>query len=84
VAATMWGPNWAGKEVCLHVPHHKKLQVLLHGRTRNMGVLGLARDIWLIVARTDCVLAPQDNIGQPPAIVGPQWCSIPDHLVQLL
>jgi hypothetical protein len=61
VATVLWGANWGGKQVVIHVSNPDKIQVLLHGRSRNSKLLVMARKIWLVVAKIDCVFIPQGD-----------------------
>jgi hypothetical protein len=61
VALQLWGEQWAGRELHVHSAASQRVVVLVHGRSRDLGVMHIARGIWLITARRDIVLKPRDN-----------------------
>jgi hypothetical protein len=60
VAFILWGESWGGQELHIHTSAAHRVGILVHGRSRDLGVLHLARGIWLVTARQDIVVKPQD------------------------
>ena len=58
VASTIWHRSWTEKEVFIHCADPQKLNIIVHGRTRNMAVLAIARKIWLFAAQWDIKYTP--------------------------
>jgi hypothetical protein len=58
VALFLWGTEWAEQEVLLHTTSPGKVEVLVHGKTRDLTALHMARCIWLTTARCDIRLKP--------------------------
>jgi hypothetical protein len=58
VALLLWGIEWTGREVLLHTAAPSKVDLLVHGKTRDLTALHIARCIWLTTARCDIVLKP--------------------------
>jgi hypothetical protein len=63
VALLVWGEHWAGHELHIHTMAAKKVAILVHGKSRDLGVLHIARGIWLSIARQDIVLQPTDLVN---------------------
>jgi hypothetical protein len=61
VALSLWGHRWTGALVLVHVDNAKKIDVLLHGKTHDLGLLDMARLVWLVSARFDIQLTPCDH-----------------------
>jgi hypothetical protein len=57
-ALNLWGIQWSEGELQICCDNPNNLQVLVHGRSRDEAVLGIARDIWLVTARWDIRLTP--------------------------
>jgi hypothetical protein len=60
VALLLWGECWVGHELHIHTLAASKMGILVHGKSRDLGVLHVARGIWLCVAKQDIVLKPMD------------------------
>jgi hypothetical protein len=77
VALLLWANQWVKAELVMHCIDPSKLNVLVHGRSRNDRILEVGRRIWLITATLDIHLTPaawqafpSDNpvFVQPPAV----------------
>jgi hypothetical protein len=70
VALLLWGKLWADAEVMVHCRETAKLQVLVHGRSRNDAILEISRRIWRVTAMFDIRLSPA------PFELRPSSCTI--------
>jgi hypothetical protein len=89
VGLTLWGASWAGMQVILHTAKADKLDVLLHGKTRDLGLLDLARLVWLTTAKFDILLSPQEhsinnNQRLPKVFCQPPSTVVPTDVLNLL
>ena len=60
------GAQWLEAELLIHCVDPYKLQLLVHGRSRNDHILDIARAIWLITAQLDIRLTPISNDDSTP------------------
>jgi hypothetical protein len=63
VALHLWGVHWLEAELLIHCRDPKKLQVLVHGRSRHQAIMHIARQIWSFTAQYDIVLTPTTHIA---------------------
>ena len=63
LALMLWGAKWDHKELSVHVEDPRSLSVLVHGRTRNMYILELARRVWLFTAHHDIIITPTTSMA---------------------
>ena len=59
VALQLWGAQWQEAELLVHCADPKKLQVLVHGRSRNNMILQISRSIWRVTEQFDICLTPK-------------------------
>jgi hypothetical protein len=71
-AMAAWGERWCGREVHIHTSAASKVIILVHGKTRDLAVLQIARGIWLLSAQLDVMLTPLDLTcdleGEEPSV----------------
>jgi hypothetical protein len=84
VALTLWGLEWAGTEVLLHTAAPAKVEVLVHGKSRDLSLLHIARCIWLTTARHDIVLKPRTPLLGAPSINCKDKWAVPQTAVDIL
>jgi hypothetical protein len=58
LALTLWAHQWRETNINIYCIDPAKLQVLVHGKSRNDSILAMARRIWLITAGLDIALTP--------------------------
>jgi hypothetical protein len=58
MALTLWGTYWCEGELLIFCTDPQKLQVIVHGRSRNDTILNIARQVWLNTAENDIQLTP--------------------------
>jgi hypothetical protein len=66
-ALTLWGTQWGESELLIHCTDTHRLQILVHGRSRNETLLDISRQIWLITAGSDIFLNPMPLEDTPQA-----------------
>jgi hypothetical protein len=84
VALLLWGDEWSGVAVNLHTASPAKVEVLVHGKTRDMTVLHIARCIWLITAQLDIKLEPTHHYWGPQGSTVREKWAIPQAAVDIL
>jgi hypothetical protein len=81
VALTLWASHWEGYELQVQVADPTKLQILLHGKSRDQEILRLARAIWLIMAQLD-IRVKATTLLAPVQCPQGGTLNIPSHLLQ--
>ena len=56
VAIRTWGTGWSGKTVLIHCDNEAGVTVLTTGRTKDLTLAAIARNIWLSTAEHDIYL----------------------------
>jgi hypothetical protein len=84
VAFLLWGSEWANWEVHIYTKSPAKVDVLVHGKTRDLSLLHIARCIWLITARHDIVLKPCNQFqDKQPVNCKDKW-AVPQTALDIL
>jgi hypothetical protein len=65
IALTLWGSYWCEGQLLIHCTDPLKLQVIVHGRSRNGTILHIARQVWLLTADYDIQLTPIETVDLP-------------------
>ena len=84
VGLALWGESWRGAELQIHTNVPSRLEVLVHGKSRDLAVLHMARAVWLYTARLDIRLQPlalSSSGGKEGSVR--EW-AIPDVALQVL
>jgi hypothetical protein len=84
VALLLWGTEWAGKEVHIHTTAPKKLEILVHGKSRDLNLLHLARGIWLTTAQCDITLKPCSPLWGVSQVNNCEKWAVPQVAIELL
>jgi hypothetical protein len=84
VALTLWGEFWAGKELHINTTAAARVAVLIHGKSRDLAVLHIARGVWMCTARLDITLKTKDIDMVRECIEGVEKWAIPHAALTLL
>jgi hypothetical protein len=84
IALLLWGECWAGHELHIYTTAASRVEILVHGKSRDLGVLHVARGIWLCTARQDIVLKPKSLINTSVRVGNFEKWAVPAAAIEFL